>query len=111
LTRPHGPFVRRNVPLFLLIATCLLFAACAAGPNSAVGTAAADGYVYGFWYGLWHGMIAPIAFIVGLFEDGVRVYEVHNNGNWYDLGFVLGIGGFSGGCTASVRYGRSRSDD
>lgn len=102
---------RRYVAPLLLIAICLLFAACAAGPNSAAGTAAADGNVYGFWYGLWHGMIAPITFIVGLFEEGVRVYEVHNNGNWYDLGFVLGIGGFSGCCAGGVRYGRSRSDD
>ena len=101
---------RRYVTPFLLLAICLLLAACAAGPNSAAGTASADGYVYGFWYGLWHGMIAPITFIVGLFEEGVRVYEVHNNGNWYDLGFVLGIGGFSGSCVGGARYRRSRSD-
>jgi hypothetical protein len=93
----------------LLIAICLFMAACAAGPNSAAGTPAADGNVYGFWYGLWHGMIAGITFVVGLFEPGVRAYEVHNNGNWYDLGFVLGIGSFSGGCTCGVRYGTSRS--
>lgn len=103
--------VRRYAPVFLFIAFGLVLAACAAGPNSAAGTAAADGSVYGFWYGLWHGMIAPITFVVGLFEDGVRVYEVHNNGNWYDLGFVLGIGGFSSSCACGVQYGRSRSGD
>ena len=99
--------VQRYAPMILLVATCLLLAACAAGPNGAAGTADADGYVYGFWYGLWHGMIAPITFVVGLFEDGVRVYEVHNNGNWYDLGFVLGVGGFSGCCAGGVQYART----
>jgi len=50
----------------------------------------------GFWTGLWHGIIAPFVFIIGLFTDKVRVYEVNNNGRWYDFGFLLGIGGFGG---------------
>ena len=50
----------------------------------------------GFWLGLWHGMIAPIAFIVGLFND-VRVYAFPNNGTWYDLGFLIGVGCWGGG--------------
>ncbi|EJL73912.1 hypothetical protein [Chryseobacterium populi] len=44
----------------------------------------------GFIEGFWHGMISPISFIVSLFEKGITVYEVENNGNWYNLGFVLG---------------------
>jgi len=50
----------------------------------------------GFLKGLLHGFIAPVAFIVGLFTD-VRIYEIPNIGRWYDLGFMLGIGGFSSG--------------
>ena len=49
---------------------------------------------------MWHGVIAPITFVISLFSDGVNVYEVHNNGNWYNFGFVLGavflIGGSCG---------------
>lgn len=45
----------------------------------------------GFWYGLWHGIIAPISFIISLFDDSVSVYAVNNNGGWYDFGFILGI--------------------
>jgi hypothetical protein len=50
---------------------------------------------YGFWYGLWHGMIAPIAFIASLFSDTIAVYGVNNNGAWYDLGFLLAVGGYT----------------
>jgi hypothetical protein len=44
----------------------------------------------GFWVGYWHGLIAPIAFLVSLFNPEVGIYETHNNGKWYDLGFILG---------------------
>jgi len=50
----------------------------------------------GFLKGLLHGFIAPVAFIVGLFTDA-RIYEIPNSGRWYDLGFMLGIGGFGSG--------------
>lgn len=46
----------------------------------------------GFLEGLWHGFIAPLTFIVSLFDDSVAMYAVNNNGNWYDFGFVLGAG-------------------
>jgi hypothetical protein len=57
----------------------------------------------GFLPGVWHGLIAPIAFVVSLFSDQVRIYAVPNTGRWYDLGFMLGIGGFSGGLFAGSR--------
>ena len=47
--------------------------------------------VAGFWAGLWHGLICIITFIISLFTDSVGVYEINNNGNWYNFGFVLGI--------------------
>jgi hypothetical protein len=46
--------------------------------------------------GLWHGIIACIAFVIGLFSDGVEIYERANSGAWYDLGFLIGVGLFSG---------------
>ncbi len=60
----------------------------------------------GFWEGLWHGFIAPVTFIVSLFSDGVRIYAYPNAGRWYDFGFMLGIGGFSGGVFAGFRKKR-----
>lgn len=44
----------------------------------------------GFWAGVWHGSIAPLSFLISLFKPGVRVYETHNAGRWYDFGFILG---------------------
>jgi len=41
-------------------------------------------------------MILPVTFIVSLFTDTVSIYEVDNDGNWYDVGFMLGIALFSG---------------
>ena len=71
----------------LLAAGALLLTACAAGPNVVPHVDS----VAGFWKGLWHGLIYPVTFIISLFTDNVNIYEVRNNGNWYDFGFVAGI--------------------
>ncbi len=78
--------------LLVLLAVLLVLAACAPGPNPEVGTAAQGGGPAGFWLGLWHGVISPFTFLISLFTPDVRIYEVHNNGAWYDFGFVLGAG-------------------
>ena len=51
----------------------------------------------GFWAGLWHGSILPITFIVSLFKSGVGIYETHNNGAWYNFGFLIGAASALGG--------------
>ena len=90
--------------LLLVVLAALALAGCAAGPNTA---AVAGPDAAGFWAGLWHGLISPITFVVSLFSDGVSIYEVRNNGGWYDFGFVLGVstafGGSSGGGAARRR--------
>jgi hypothetical protein len=50
-----------------------------------------DGKVAGFGRGLLHGSIAPILFIISLFNENVHMYEVHNNGGWYNFGYLLGL--------------------
>lgn len=67
----------------------LVLAGCAAGANNVAHVDAP--HVAGFWLGLWHGLICPITFLISLFTDRVSIYDVHNNGNWYDFGFVLGL--------------------
>lgn len=82
----------KNVLLLCLVVIVALFAVgCAAGPNSAKGTNDIEGNVAGFWMGLWHGVIAGITFIISLFTDKVQIYEIHNNGGWYNFGFLLGL--------------------
>lgn len=69
----------------------LLLAACAPGANELGGVPDAEGAVAGFWLGLWHGVIAPVTFVISLFSDRVEMYEAHNNGGWYNFGFLLGL--------------------
>lgn len=59
----------------------------------------------GFFWGVWHGWIAPISLVVGFFDKGIRVYEVHNTGWWYDLGFYIAIiSGFGGISLSRKKY-------
>ncbi|MGN6610650.1 MAG: hypothetical protein ACTHLJ_02655 [Angustibacter sp.] len=90
----------------------LTLGACAAGVNTEASRTADAG----FWLGLWHGVISPITFIISLFKDSVSIYEVRNNGNWYDFGFMLGVsiafsgaGRSSAAATSSSRRRRPRA--
>ena len=90
--------------LVLLVLVLVLFTACAAGPNE---MQSREGEVAGFWLGLWHGLIAPITFIISLFNHNVNIYEVVNNGGWYNFGFIMGVmiifGGGGGGSSSAAR--------
>ena len=86
----------------------LVLAACTAGANPSVDVPSAEGEVTGFWLGLWHGIIVPITFIISLFSETVSIYEIHNNGGWYDFGFVVGAGVFLGGSGAGAKGMRRR---
>jgi hypothetical protein len=77
---------RRWVAFVALAGVAVFLSACAAGPNPVAGAGEA-----GFWSGLWHGLILPVTFIVSLFNDDVSIYEVANNGNWYDFGYCIGL--------------------
>ena len=84
------------------VAMMLVFGACTATQPHVAGPITDDA-IPGFWRGFWQGFIAPISFIVSLVSDEVRVYAFPNSGRWYDFGFMLGIGGFSGGLFAGSR--------
>ena len=53
-----------------------------------------EGRRHGFLFGLVHGFITPVSFISSLFMDDVSIYAVNNTGGFYDLGFLLGSGGW-----------------
>jgi hypothetical protein len=87
----------KKVVVFGLIALVLIMlAGCAAGPNPQANTPDEQGQVAGVWLGLWHGIIAPITFVISLFDKTVQMYDVHNDGNWYNFGFLLGMAVFFG---------------
>ncbi|MBD3166736.1 hypothetical protein GF324_09070 [bacterium] len=89
--------MQRPVVLCVLLLAALLLVGCAAGPNPSEHSPDEAGKVAGFWKGLWHGFIIVITFIISLFSDSVTIYEVHNNGGWYNFGFFLGVGAALGG--------------
>jgi hypothetical protein len=92
-TRPRP----RTPDAALLLVPLLLVAACTAGNPKFVAETA------NFWDGLWHGIIAPITFVVGLFDSAVEIYERNNNGGWYDFGFLFGLMTFWGGGSHGAR--------
>lgn len=92
--------------VLLIVMIMLIFSGCAAGPNQFVNVPDEEGATAGFWQGLWHGIISPITFLISLFSETIHVYEIHNNGGWYNFGFLLGasiIFGGSGGGAARRR--------
>jgi len=90
----------------IMIIAMFLLAGCAAHSNTAVNVADAAGKTYGFWSGLWHGIISPVTFIISLFTKNVNLYEIHNNGNWYNFGFILGVMIIFGGSGSGVKRRR-----
>lgn len=85
-----------------LVLALLFVAGCAPGNERFDATPA------GFWAGLWHGLICVVTFIISLFTDTVRMYEVNNTGGWYNFGFLLGaaiaLGGSWGSHCGRKRY-------
>ena len=63
----------------------------APGPNPMLNQPDALGRVARAGAGLWHGIIAPITLVFSFFNSNIHMYEVHNAGSEYDLGFLLGI--------------------
>ena len=89
--------MKRLSLLALILALIIVVASCAPGPNDSEKTPNAAGRTAGFWLGIWHGLISPVTFVISIFSKSVRLYEVHNNGGWYNFWFVLGAGLFLSG--------------
>lgn len=102
--------MRRPALALALLVLVAVLAACAPA-NTEVSHAAGSP---GFWPGLWHGPISPVTLVVSLVDDHVGIYAVHNDGGWYDVGFMVGVStvfsatGRGGGAAASSsRAGRT----
>ncbi len=61
------------------------------GPNPELNKPAKNGHVADLADGLWHGIISPITAIGAFFNPDLQMYEVHNNGREYNLGFLIGV--------------------
>jgi hypothetical protein len=89
--------MKKFLVFFILAIMLLTLAGCTAGSNAMVNSPNEKGEVAGFWQGLWQGFIAPFTFIISLFSDNIHMYEVHNNGGWYNFGFLFGLSIIFGG--------------
>ena len=85
--------------VFILVAMSLTVAACVAKQS----TSAVNPTAPGFLEGVWHGFIFPVAWVVSLFTDQIAVYQVPNNGGWYDFGYFVGIVFLGVGARSSKR--------
>lgn len=64
----------------------------APSPNPELNKPAENGRVAGLIEGLWHGIIAPVTLVGSFFNpEGWQMYEVHNNGSEYNLGYLIGV--------------------
>ncbi len=91
---------------YLFIAALLglvLLSSCTAVPVDLNECVALGKEPSGFLMGLWHGCIAPFTFVLSLFVDNIEMYDVFNNGGWYNFGFVLGAGILFGGSGSSAK--------
>lgn len=61
------------------------------GPNPLVNQANARNRVVGILSGVWHGAISPVTLVVSFINSDVQMYEVHNDGGPYNLGFLIGV--------------------
>ena len=89
--------MKSNNILIILVAFALVFMATSCAEPQPIDPCIQTEETHGFIFGLIHGFLAPLTFLISLISDSVAMYAVNNSGGWYDFGFLLGIGGFSGG--------------
>jgi len=101
--------MKTSLTVLVLVLLLSILAGCAPGPNPSRKMASEHGEFAGFWLGLWQGFIAPFVFVASLFKGDLNVYEVHNNGSWYNFGYLFGLACFfgGGGNRTSRRCGKS----
>ena len=61
------------------------------GANPAMGQPTENGRVAGLGTGVWHGLLSIVTLFISFLNPAVQMYEVHNNGSLYNLGFLLGV--------------------
>ena len=105
----HTIKVVRLLLVLALVLAVLALVSCTAGTNALQNTASGNDQVAGFWHGLWHGFICLFTLVASAFSHSITIYEVHNNGGWYNLGFVFGVMMFFGGGGAGSKGRRRQS--
>jgi len=89
----------RSVLVLALVVVLLVGAAgCIAGTGKYTEEKRAN-----FWVGLLHGLLGFVTLVISLFTSAVDMYEIHNVGWGYDVGFFLGMAIILGGGGRGVK--------
>lgn len=64
--------------------------------NTAIPHTYPTAYVNG-WWGFVHGIMIVPTFFWSLFVDKVTIYQAPNVGNWYNIGYFIGVSMILGG--------------
>jgi hypothetical protein len=96
--------MKKFIPLFVLIGVVLV----AAGIYIIVyqvgmPTRDMSGAPANFWLGLWQGLIICLSFIASWFDNNIVLYQVNNNGFWYNLGYLVALSVSVGGIARGSR--------
>ncbi len=94
--------MKKYKKIVIVLLSLILLVSCAPSANELVKTANADGNLAGFWKGIWHGGTLLFTFIGSLFNSDINIYEAHNVGPLYNLGYLLGVSMFFSGSGGGV---------
>jgi hypothetical protein len=102
--------MKKFVPLFVLIGVALTAFGAYVVINR-LGMATVSVQPAGFFLGVWQGIIVILAFIVSWFDTNITIYQVGNDGFWYNLGYILGLSiALGGGARASRAKGNRKKN-
>ena len=101
--------MKKFIPLFVLIGLALVaIAIYIIVYHVGMPTRNPSGAPANFWWGLWQGLIVFLSFIASWFDNNIVLYQVNNNGFWYNLGYVIGLIVLGAGGGGSARASRAR---
>ncbi len=86
--------MKKFIPLFVLIGLAVLAVAIyitvyhVGMPTRNVDLSGAPA---NFWLGLWQGLIVCLSFIASWFDNNIVLYQVYNDGFWYNLGYIIAL--------------------
>ena len=96
--------IKKFIPLFVLIGLSLVAAAIYIVIfHVGMPTRDLSGTPANFWWGLWQGLIIYFSFIASWFDNNVVLYQVNNNGFWYNLGYLIALSVSVGGIAKGFR--------
>ena len=101
--------MKKFIPLFVLVGLALVAAAIyIIVYHVGMPTRDLSGAPANFWLGLWQGLIICLSFIASWFDNNIVLYQVHNNGFWYNLGYIIGLIIIGAGSGASRRSSKTK---